>query len=283
MKKRLLVTGHRGYIGSKLYARLQKNDYSVDGIDLKDGQDILECLPNKRYHTIFHMAALPRVEYSVNNPYYTLKQNVLVTSKVLEFAAKNGCKRVIFSSSSAVSGNGDGPTSPYGLHKLMSEMECKLYSELYGLDTVCLRYFNAYSEDQEFGGAYSTVISAWLEMIKQGKPLRIDGDGQQTRDFIHVEDIVDANIFCLRSKNKFNGSCFDVGTGQSISINQIKEIVENNVQNVEWHCAPERSGDARHTLADTEPLQKMGWQSQININDGISSCFKNKRIKNETY
>ena len=272
---RTLVTGHRGYIGSKLYNQLISDGHKVDGIDLKDGLDILECLTPKHYDFIFHMAALPRVEYSVNNPYYTLKQNVLATSKILEFAFKNGCKRVIFSSSSAIYGSGAGPTSPYGLHKLMSEMECKLYSELYGLDTVCLRYFNAYSEDQEFGGAYSTVISAWLEMIKQGKPLRIDGDGDQTRDFVHVEDIVDVNMFCMRTKNKFNGSCLDVGTGQSISINQIKEIVENNIKNVEWHYALQRTGDARDTLADIHPLKELGWQSKIDSYEGVTSCFKN--------
>jgi len=272
---RALVTGHRGYIGSKVYDRLIKDGLDVEGIDLKEGSDILECLHQRRYDFIFHLAALPRVEYSVNNPYYTLKQNVLATSKLLEFAVKNACQRVIFSSSSAIYGNGSGPTSPYGLHKLMSEMECKLYSELYGLDTVCLRYFNAYSEDQEFGGAYSTVISAWLEMIRQRRPLRIDGDGEQTRDFVHVKDIVDANIFCMKTQNKLNGSCFDVGTGQSISINQIKEIVENNIKNVEWHCAQARPGDARHTLADTEPLKKLGWESKIDIYDGIISCFKN--------
>ena len=272
---RLLVTGHKGYIGSRLYARLEADGHRVDGIDLKDGEDILECLPNKKYDFIFHMAAIPRVEYAVNNPSYTLKQNVLVTSRVLEFAAKNSCKRVIFSSSSAIYGNGNGPMSPYGLHKLMSEMECKLYSQLYGLDTVCLRYFNAYSEDQEFGGAYSTVISAWLEMIRRGKPLRIDGDGNQTRDFIHVKDIIDANIFCMRSENNLYGAYFDVGTGKSISINEIKEIVENNIENIEWHYALSRIGDAKHTLADINPLKALGWQSQIDIYDGIISCFKN--------
>jgi len=107
---KILVTGNRGYIGNKLYNQLINDGHKVDGIDLKDGLDILECLPSRPYDFIFHMAALPRVEYSVNNPYYTLKQNVLSTSKILEFAFKNGCKRVIFSSSSSIYGNGKGPS-----------------------------------------------------------------------------------------------------------------------------------------------------------------------------
>ena len=129
------------------------------------------CLPNRDdIEYVFHLAALPRVEFSVLRPSWSLRQNVLATSVLLEWASNNNVKRFIFSSSSACVGSGNGPTSPYGLQKLMSEMECKLYSELYGLDTVCLRYFNAYSEDQPYGGAYTTAIASWKEKIRQSKP-----------------------------------------------------------------------------------------------------------------
>ena len=156
---KILVTGHRGYIGSCLYKRLTEMNHDVVGVDLKDGNDILHCLPNENFDYVFHLAALPRVGFSVENPSYTLKQNVFATSTLLEWAKTNKVKRVIFSSSSAVTGNGEGPTSPYGLHKLMCELECQLYSRLYHLDTVCLRYFNVYSENQEYGGSYSTALS----------------------------------------------------------------------------------------------------------------------------
>jgi|TARA_R110000824_G_scaffold81370_1_gene204548 UDP-glucose 4-epimerase len=266
----ILVTGYKGFIGSHLFERLP-TDQRI-GIDLKDGEDLLDQLPDIQVDVVFHLAAQPSVGYSVENPSYTLKHNVLGTSRVLEWAKNHGAKRVVFSSSSAIYGDGSGPNSPYGLHKSMSEMECKLYSELYGLDTVCLRYFNAYAEDQEYGGSYSTVISAWMELIKQSKPLRIDGDGEQTRDYIHVDDIVSANLFCANYEGKFAGSCFDVGTGEAISLNSVKEFVKERYK-VKWQQAPEREGDVRHTLASIKPLQDLGWEAKIKIADGLKKCF----------
>ena len=235
---KILVTGHKGYIGSHLFSRLKNSGYDTHGIDLKDSEDIMYCLPDETFDYVFHMAACPRVGFSVEKPTYTLRQNVLVTSKILEWAKDHNVKRVIFSSSSAIMGDGDGqPKSPYGLHKLMSEMECKLFSQLYELDTVCLRYFNAYSEDQPFGGTYSTAICAWMEMIRQNKPLRIDGDGEQTRDLVHVEDIVSANIFCMNHNENFSGKFFNVGSGTSVTMNYIKDFIDENY-NVEWNHAP---------------------------------------------
>jgi len=278
-KNKVLVTGYRGYIGSRVFKKLAGLGFDVAGVDLKDGEDILECLPKGEFEFVFHLAALPRVEYSVANPSYTLKQNVLVTSRVLEWAKDHGVKRVIFSSSSAVCGDGTGPLSPYGLHKLMSEMECKLYSELYGLDTVCLRYFNVYSEDQEYGGAYSTVVSAWMELLKRGEPLRVEGDGEQTRDFIHVDDVVEANIFCMNHEDLFKGASLDIGTGKSLSINNVKQAVEKHNAQVEWTYAPGRKGDARGTLADITDIKKLGWRPTVSIDVGLERCFNKGEIK----
>ena len=277
---KILVTGHKGYIGSHVFSELKNQNYNVYGIDLKDGEDILHCLPSESFDYVFHLAACPRVGYSVEKPAYTMKQNVLATSTLLEWAKDHGVKRVIFSSSSAIHGNGDGvPKSPYGLHKLIGEMECRLYSELYGLDTVCLRYYNAYSEDQEYGGSYSTAICAWMEMIKQGKPLRIDGDGEQTRDLIHVDDIVSANLFCMAFKENFMGKGFDVGSGTSVSLNHIKNFIDQNYD-VIWSHAPERLGDVKHTLANITELKSLGWEPKISIQQGLKRCFT-KESKNE--
>ena len=274
---KILVTGHKGYIGSHIFSKLRCLDYDVHGIDIKDGEDILHCLPNEDFDYVFHLAAQPRVEFSVQHPSYTMKQNVFVTSTLLEWARNCNVKRVIFSSSSAANGDGDGvPKSPYGLHKLMSEMECRLFSELYGLDTVCLRYFNAYSENQPFGGAYSTAISAWMEMIRQEKPLRIDGDGNQTRDLVHVEDIVSANIFCMKYPQDFKGKCLNVGSGESVSMNYVKQTIDK-YHKVKWNWGPERIGDVKHTLADISELKKLGWKPKVSIKEGLSRCFSKEK------
>ena len=271
---KILVTGYRGYIGSHLFNSLVEIGHQVIGIDLKDGEDILHCMPKKGCDYVFHLAACPRVEYSVEKPAYTMKQNVLVTSTLLEWAKDHGVKRVIFSSSSAGKGNGDGiPTSPYGLHKLVNEMECQLFSTLYGLDTICLRYFNAYSEDQAYGGSYSTAICAWMEMIKKGKPLRIDGDGYQTRDLVHVDDIVRANICAMESSSWFGGETYNIGSGEAVSMNYIKNFI-NSRHNIEWNHAPERKGDIRHTFADiTKTKADLGWEPKISIVEGLRRCF----------
>lgn len=268
-----LITGHKGYIGSKLCARLLDLGHNVTGIDLKDGEDLISCLPDEDYDYVFHMAALPSVEYSVRNPSYTFRQNAYATSILLEWAYNHHVKRVIFSSSAAAVGNGKGPTSPYGLHKLICEQECKLYSDLYKLDTVSLRYYNVFSADQEYGGSYSTVISAWIEMIKRGLPLKIDGDGEQSRDFINVADIIDANIFCMNYDKKFNGEFYDVGTGTTISLNQIKDIINVINNKAEFINTPPRDGDILTSKADITKLKNIGWTAKIDPTQSIYDCF----------
>lgn len=271
---KILITGHKGYIGSHLYKRLKDVGYYVKGIDLKEGEDVLYCLPNERFNIVFHLAAQPSVERSIQQSHYSLRQNVLVTSKVLEWAREHGVKRVVFSSSAAVYGNGDGlQSSPYGLHKLMSEMECEMFSRVYGLDTVSLRYFNIYSEDQPYNGSYSTAISAWMEKIRKNEALRIDGDGLQTRDFIHVKDIVEANISCMLTDMRLSGKTYDVGSGTSVSLNYIKEFIDN-YNNVQWIHSEPRFGDIRFSQADISGIRNdLGWEPKILIQEGLKKCF----------
>lgn len=273
----ILVTGHKGFIGSKLYSKLKSKGFDVIGIDLKDGLDILHNLPNNlKIDYVFHLAALPRVEFSGLNPSYTMLHNVLATSKLLEWCVKNNVKRFILSSSSAVYGNGDGnPESPYGLHKKINEQECELYSKIYGLDTVCLRYFNVYSEDQPFDGSYSTVISSWMYKIANNEPLIINGDGSNKRDYVHVEDVVSANLFAMNYNDNFNGDKFDVGTGKNYSINYIKEYINFVFKNkINFINNKPRKGDPHSTLADVSKLLNIGWKSNISFDDGLSKCFK---------
>ena len=286
---RCLVTGYKGYIGSRLYEKLQELGHEVQGIDLFDGYDILKNLKEysepmrRRFHPhyydfkpeyIFHLACIPRVAYSVEYPVRTMENNVLATSYILNFARKIGAKRVIYSGSSSVVGNGNGPSSPYGLQKLISEMECKLYSDLYGLDTVSLRYSNVYSSDQEASGPYATAIANWMQYIRDGKTPYITGDGEQRRDMAHLKDVVSANIFAMEHKKEFNGQHFDVGTGSNISLNEIRNIVLDYFPNVKFDYVEERKGDVLYTQANILPLTELGWSPKINIIEGISECFK---------
>ena len=291
---RCLVTGHRGYIGSHIYTKLKELGHDVQGIDLVEGHDILQDLkeydePMKgKFHPhyykfkpecVFHLACIPRVAYSVENPVETMRNNVLATTHVLNFARKVGAKRVIYSGSSSVVGNGDGPSSPYGLQKLISEMECKLYSDLYGLDTVSLRYFNVYSPDQKTEGAYATAVSNFMRHIREEKNPFITGDGTQRRDMAHVEDVVSANIFAMEYKGTFNGRFFNVGTGKNASLNEIKEIVLKYFPKVKFDYIEDRKGDVLCTKADISSFGELGWEPKNQILEGINECFK--ELKNE--
>ena len=285
-KKRCLVTGHKGYIGSHLYKTLKQLGHDVLGIDLKDGHDILQDLNGgtngKAFHPlyynfkpeyIFHLACIPRVAYSIEEPVKTMTNNVLATTNVLNFAHKVGVKRVIYSGSSSVVGDGTGPNSPYGLQKLISEMDCKLYSKLYGLDTVTLRYFNVYSPDQKANGPYSTAIAAFMDAIKADKTPFITGDGTQRRDMLHVTDAVVANIFAMEHEDNFDGKNFDVGTGNNISLNEVKKIVNEHHPSVKFNYVDPREGDVLLTKANVEPINKLGWKSHYDIYTGLAECF----------
>ena len=284
---RCLVTGHKGYIGSKVYEELNKQGHQVLGIDLKEehSKDVLFYLKEDtegKFHPyfwsfkpeyIFHLACIPRVAYSVEHPLQTMQNNVLTTSFVLNFARKVGAKRVIYSGSSSVIGNGKGPTHPYGLQKLISEMECKLYSDLYGLDTVSLRYFNVYSPCQTVDSPYATAVANWMHSIRNGKNPYITGNGEQRRDMSYLDDIVSANIFAMHQEIPFGGKHFDVGTGANISLNEMKNIVLKYHSHVKFDYIEPRKGDVLYTKADTDALTVLGWKSTVSILEGINKCF----------
>lgn len=282
-----LVTGHKGYIGNKLYNKLKELGHDVIGIDLQEGRDINRDLNHglnkKSFHPnyynfrpeyIFHLAYIPRVAYSIENPVETTKNNILCTTNVLNFAKAVSAKRVIFSSSSSVIGDGNGPVSPYALQKLYDEMQCRLWSKIYGLDTVSLRYFNVYSEDQQAKTAYATAIANWMHHIRENKTPFLNGDGKNRRDMLHVNDAVSANIFAMEYDGIFNGNVYDVGTGSNISLNEIIEIINKYFPNVEFEKRPPRKGDVLLTKAKISDLQKLGWHAKIEILEGVSSCFK---------
>ena len=211
----------------------------------------------------------------MEEPVKTMLNNVIAGSVLLNFAKKcPSVKRVIYSSSSSIVGNGDGPTNPYALQKYVTELECGIYADLFGMDTVSLRYFNVYSEDQKATGPYATAVANWMEYIRTNRTPFITGDGEQRRDMIHVDDVVSANIFAMNYDGSFDGAVFDIGTGNNISLNEIKEIVQSH-HDVAFEHTVARAGDVLETRADTQKLKDIGWEHSIPIKAGINSCFEN--------
>jgi UDP-glucose 4-epimerase len=282
---RCLITGHKGYIGSEVYETLKNMGHEVMGIDLKEANDILQELKpddDGKFHShwydfrpeyIFHLAAIPRVAYSVEHPIEVIENNVLSSLYVLEFARAVGAKRVIYSSSSSVVGDGEGPENPYGASKYMPESMCGVWSRLYGVDTVCLRYFNVYSPDQTADGPYATAVANWMQFIRDGKNPFITGNGEQRRDMAHKMDVVSANVFCMEYQDKFAGKWFDVGTGDNISLNEMRRLVHRHFPDVEFDYISPRDGDVMYTKADIEPLTELGWRPKHDIDTGVSKCF----------
>ena len=284
---RCLVTGHCGYIGSKLFKQLKSLGHEVQGIDQKAmiGRDIKKTLREDNdglFHRhfldfqpefIFHMACWPRVGYCLDNPVKTMENNVIGGSIVLNYARKIGSvKRFIYSSSSSVVGNGSGPTNPYALQKYVTELETKIYADVYGLESISLRYFNVYSECQTIDGPYVTAVANWMKNIRENKKSFITGDGEQRRDMVHVNDVISANIFAMNHKGAFGGNCYDVGTGENISLNEVRTIVQK-FHNVDFNYVEGRPGEVLLTKADITPLSDLGWKHSISINEGLERCF----------
>ena len=226
---------------------------------------VLNRLRSGYFNGVFHLAANPRVEYSVKYPVETHETNVFKSVALFQAAAKGNAK-VIFSSSCAVYGDAKSiptyessqpdPNSPYGLQKLECEKYLQLFSKLYGLRSYSLRYFNVYGPRQLGGSPYSTAVSAWAHAAYYEMPLRSDGDGTQTRDMVFVEDVVDVNIKAYESRIDFGRYPINVGTGKSISNNEIlahfKVYFDPKIVNAPW-----RPGDVMHTQAGNDVLRML--------------------------
>jgi nucleoside-diphosphate-sugar epimerase len=292
-KIKVIVTGGAGFIGSNLTDALVEKGFDVHVIDnlcggkkenvnkkaklhVLDITDIKAIQPIfKNASFVFHLAALPRVVYSIEHPLETNTVNVTGTLNVL-IASKNAkVKKVIYSASSSAYGDQKtmpftedlpaNPKSPYGLQKYIGELYCKVWSSVYGLPTVCLRYFNVYGPRQSHEGAYALVIAKFLREKSLGQPLSITGDGKQTRDFTHVRDVVRANILAMESKKVGKGEVLNIGAGRNVSINKIASLIGGEVK----HIAPRF--EPKNTLADNRKARKLiGWKPEVSIEDGIA-------------
>ncbi len=295
---KVLITGGAGFIGSNLVDKLIEQNNQVVIIDNlstgkkgylnskarfynKDIRNLEEIKPLfKNIDWVFHLAAQPRIQPSIKKPAESHSNNVNGTLNVLIASKDAGVKKFIYSASSSAYGEQQElplkedikakPKTPYSVFKWVGEKYCQLFTDLYNLPTVCLRYFNVYGPRQSTVGAYATVIGIFLNQAKNNKPLTIVGDGKQTRDFTHVKDVVRANILAAKSNKAGEAEVINIGAGKNYSINQVAEMISNNTTNI-----PQRPGEARDTLADNSKAKKLlNWEPSIDLQEGIKELFK---------
>jgi UDP-glucose 4-epimerase len=232
------------------------------------------------------LAAKTRVQPSIRNPYLWNTVNVGGTLNLLNLARLHGVRRFVFSSSSSVYGNvteenlptletaPKNPMSPYGLQKLVGEQYCKLYSTIHDIDTVCLRYFSVYGERQPTKGDYSLVMGIFANLRLEGKPLTINGDGEQRRDFTYVGDVVSANIKASASDKVGKGEILNVGNGDNRSVNDIAKMIGGPVVHGDPVIEP------RETLADNFKTRRLlDWKPTMKLEDWMPSYKKSLGLK----
>ena len=282
--KKYLVTGGSGFIGTYIVNELKKRGHRVIVYDLNNnGGDICDFKKllkmSKGCDGIFHLAAIASIPYSIENPEETFKVNFTGTLNVLEACRINKIKRVVFSSSSAVYGvqkvfpikESDPccPQNPYAIQKYMSEGICQMYSNLYGVETVCLRYFNVFGKGQSCQGAYAGVIPKFLLLKSKGESLTITGDGKQTRDFVHVTDVVSANLKAMFGPGSLSGQVFNIGSGIETSVNEIADIFGG-----EKRYVPARM-EVKRSLSDSGKAKKiLKWTPRVQFKKGLLKIIK---------
>ena len=281
-----IVTGGEGFIGTHLVRTLNEQGIEAKSYDLKSGLDILDTVKLTEFlrgaDYVFHTAALPRVPYSIEHPQETNRTNIEGTLSVLVAARDAGVSRVVYSASSSAYGDQATlplveamqplPKSPYGLQKYVGELYCKVFSEVYGLETVSLRYFNVYGPGADPNGAYALVVSKFIKQRQDGGPMTITGDGSVTRDYTHVRDVVRANILAAQSEKVGKGEVINIGAGNNVSVNKIAELIGGPTTHIPPRLEP------HDTLADNSRARELlGWQPTVTIEEGIAEL---KRLAN---
>ena len=301
---RSLVTGGAGFIGSHLVDTLLEMGHQVTVVDNESStcnekfywndkawnvkadisdekmmEQVFSCVNEgmPKIDWVFHLAAYSRIQIALQNPVGCVRTNVLVTTTLLQFAREHGVKAFINSSTSSSYGLKNEPPlredmppdclNPYSVSKVAAENMCKMYSDLFDMNIVNLRYFNVYGDRQPVKGQYAPVVGLFLEQFKRGEAFTIVGDGEQRRDFTHVNDVVRANIAAAERASDISGEIINVGTGTNHSVNQIANIISNSYTK---NFIPPRPAEARVTLADISKAKKLlGYMPSIEISDWI--------------
>ena len=296
-----LVTGGGGFIGSSIVRALLKNGADVRVLDnfstgnrgnLVDIWDEIEIVEGElrsyeRVHAgmrgrevVFHQAALPSVPRSVQDPLTSSAVNVDGTLNVLLAARDEGIQRIVFASSSSVYGDGGelprreesptNPASPYAVSKLAAERYCISFSKIYGLETVSLRYFNVFGPRQDPRSQYAAVVPRFITSIAAGRPVLVYGDGEQSRDFTYVANVVDANLLAARAEGAA-GSVINVATGQSTTVNELADMIGSILDlPVTREHEPPRPAEVRASWASLDTAQDiLGWTPSVSLEDGL--------------
>jgi len=299
MSRNVLVTGGAGFIGSNIVrALLERGDTvrvldnfstgnrrNIEGLDVEIIEGELRSY--ERVHSavrgmdvVLHQGALPSVPRSVQDPLTTSAVNIEGTLNVLLAARDAGVQRVVAASSSSVYGNGGTlprtetqmpePLSPYAVAKLAAERYCASFFHVYGMETVALRYFNVFGPRQDPTSQYAAVVPRFIRAIGLGEPVTIYGDGEQTRDFTYVRNVVDANLLAA-DRDGIGGSILNVATGRRVSINELTDLI-GEILGVEpkKEYLPERTGDVRASWADvTAAAELLGWTPRVSLEEGL--------------
>lgn len=303
---KFLVTGGAGFIGSNIVEELLRRGHQVRVLDnfstgrrsnLAPFLNDIELIEGdiRSYHVVWkacqemdfvlHQAALPSVPRSIFDPITTNEVNITGTLNILHAAKESGVKRVIYASSSSVYGDNPAPVksedlipnpkSPYAVSKLTGEYYCKVFTQIYGLETVCLRYFNVFGPKQDPNSQYAAVIPKFLKALKNGIAPQIHGDGNQSRDFTYVQNNVLANILACTAPNAA-GKVYNIACGESYSLNQLVQYLNSILQkNILPTYGPERAGDVKHSKADISNAAKdLDYKPVVFFREGLEQLTK---------
>lgn len=297
-----LVTGGAGFIGSNLVDSLIAKGHEVVVIDNLSSGKKENINPQAEFHLfnlqkiedikpifigvdyVFHVAAFPRVQPSIQDPIFSNEMNLTNTLNVLVAARDAKVKKVIYSASSSAYGDQETmplvetmparPLSPYGLQKYVGELYCRLFTQVYALPTVSLRYFNVYGNRQALEGAYCLVMGIFVSQRLKGEPMTIVGDGENRRDYTNVADIVRGNMLAMESDKVGSGEVINLGRGQSFSINELAKMIGGPSVNIEARLEPKES------LADNNLAKKLlGWEPQVNLPEWLEDYKKEMGLK----